>query len=143
MKKTFMSIIISIAVIFVYLIVLKAIEIGNTLDLNSEVCINCGGSSSSGTLEKIGVGESISVTVVRPRWYGTIYVDSGATTYKETLSLFGLISLPLKYNENSYGGAHLTIIIILTLMIIGAIIWDIASNKNKYDNAYEGYYEED
>lgn len=55
--------------------------------------------------ENIGFSESIEVSIIRKRWYGTI-LESGSSSY---LSFFNLIKLPMKINARDIRWLHVII----------------------------------
>lgn len=61
----------------------------------------------------IGIHDSVSVSVKKPRWYGTIYQKD----FKSDLELFGFIPLPLKAKNINYLYFHLPFIICLFILI--------------------------
>jgi hypothetical protein len=80
----------------------------------------------------IGVGDSVSYQIKRPRWYGTIYEDQN----NAKLYLFEIIPLPMK----NYVYVHFVYLIILTSFLY----FKLRKTKiNKVDYGYERGWEDE
>jgi hypothetical protein len=82
----------------------------------------------------VGVSDSVAVSVVRPRWYGTIYEESWATTKLARLYLFGFIPIPVNVNGSGLFFVH--------LIFIAAIAAAIGYAKKRIKRYYyeRGYF---
>jgi len=76
-----------------------------------------------GTTVNIGVSESVSVTVTRNKFYGTIIINNG----KEYLYLFDFIMLPKKIKNYNFIWFHL---IFLSIIILVSILIFIKPKEN-------------
>lgn len=89
---------------------------------------------SSGGDILIGLGDSVSVSVVRPRWYGTILENGGPEGVSRTLYLFGLFRLPLRVD-----GTSMLLVHVLFLAGIGFLGYRLFTNLRR--RHYErGFY---
>lgn len=66
---------------------------------------------TSGTTENLGVSESVSIGVLRKRFYGTIRETDGDSY----LFLFNLIKLPMKVGGFVYTYIHLLFVVIMVI----------------------------
>ena len=73
-------------------------------------------SINGGADVKIGVSDSIDVTITRNRFYGKI-MESGSTS---TLYIFNILKIPLKVNGRSLLFANLILILALIIFIYTA-----------------------
>lgn len=130
MKKTFIALGIIIVMIFGYLVVLSVIK-QNAMQSSADPAVLCSEGTcqiyktAGGTVENIGVSDNVDVTLKRPRWYGTIYVDTGKDFSIETLYLFEAIKIPMAVNEARFGIWHIIIAILSLFLFVGALVWDI------------------
>lgn len=85
----------------------------------------------------IGVGDSISVQVVRERWYGKIYGDYWDTKDIENLYLFNIIKIPVRVNGSDWSLFHIIFVSILILLIV--IIKFLFSASNNIERGYKEY----
>jgi len=84
----------------------------------------------SGNNVKIGFGDSITASVKRNRWYGTIYESGG----QSNLYIFDLINIPMKINNIDLVWYHqLVSMICLAILILFFSIqsFNIAKRRNK------------
>jgi len=92
--------------------------------------------SNSYSGERVGFGHSVSVSIERHRWYGTIY-ESGENG---DLYLFDLLLLPSKNKDINFLYIHLVFFIFwFFLLVIFPIFWVIKSLKGgvKYEEVVE------
>ena len=73
--------------------------------------------SSGGTDEKIGVSDSVSITVKAKRFYGTVY-STGTFERVSVLYILGFIPLPLKVANINFGYLHAIFFISMALLLI-------------------------
>lgn len=80
--------------------------------LTHSYCTDKGQESSedSSSLVNIGVSDSVSVQVTRPRWYGTIYISDSQNCHNEKLILFNILPIGIITHA-----IIITIIIFLTI----------------------------
>jgi hypothetical protein len=83
--------VIAVAVL-ITLIYILAINFISTIDFSVAQQIIDGETSLDSGIINIGVGDSVSYSITRPRWYGTIYEDQN----NAKLYLFEIIPLPMK-----------------------------------------------
>lgn len=82
----------------------------------------------------IGVSDSVSVSVTRFRWYGTIFEGSNSQGKTSTLYLFGIVKFPLYVN-----GTNLFLTnIILALVLVCAVFFTLKSIRKR--EIERGYY---
>ncbi len=102
------------------------------------ISINSIGQPSTEQVEgydvRIGVSDSVGVTVKRSRWYGTIVEQSESGGMSRTLYLFGLVGLPLETK-----GASLVLWHIILLVSLGTLGYFIINRYKKY-HFERGYY---
>jgi len=90
-------------------------------------------SALSGGAVELGVGDSISVSVVRERFYGVYHIANG----DNNLYLFWLIKIPIDVNEVSFVWIHW-----LFLVCCGITWWSLSEEKvYKDENTYFAYEE--
>lgn len=130
-KKTYAVYLIAIGLILAYLLIINI-----TANILSD-----GNSGSSKTLNKnnygdvvLGVSDSIDVSVLRNRWYGTILEQSGTNTKLSKLYLFGFITLPINVNGSNLVWIH----ILFLMMVIGITYY--STNKMKKYYFERGYF---
>lgn len=76
---------------------------------------------------RVGVSDSIDVSVKRPRFYGTIYEQVNSKT--STLHLFNLIKIPLKKNNIDFTPLHIGTGILITGILLLGIMWHLIEKK--------------
>ena len=79
---------------------------------------------------KIGISDSVDVTVVRHRWYGTIVNGADNSGSSSNLYLLSFIKLPLRSNGKSMLFAHLAVIALIVICM-NVIIRKI--NRNNFE----------
>lgn len=86
---------------------------------------NASGEGGNAILQSVGFGDSVSVTVTRPRWYGTRYevMARNASLYGDIeeshLYIFGISpSIPLKYKSINFIYIHIVFLIIIVFIIL-------------------------
>jgi len=119
-KKLIIALVISL---FVYVFIINFLFNNNFQDLigynfsNNETYI-----TSYGGIEKVNMGDSVSVTVTRNRWYGTIYEENN----NKILYLFKFIPLPLEKDNSDYLTAHIIFICLWITLITIILIFNFA-----------------
>ena len=104
--KNWIKIVLIITIFIVYII---SINIFASLISYSYINPKTTEKIEGGSVVEISVGESMSVQVTRPRWYGTIYENNG----NSYLHLFDFIILPKKIKNYNFIWFHLIFLIIL------------------------------
>ncbi len=103
--------------IFFYLITIEIIFSSQSLTLFTD---NVTQQQISGReMVNVGVGDSVSVSIVRPRWYGTINEFTENEIQKSYLNPFNVnISIPYKKETLNYMYIHLIFILCLISMLL-------------------------
>jgi hypothetical protein len=105
--------------LFLYLIIINLISIQiNQTNGNQTKA------EYSGETQKVNVGDSVSVLIVRQRWYGKIYEDNSKNLY-----LFNLIKIPIESNNKNYTSSHLVFISCWFLILIITLIFEFSLRK--------------
>ena len=95
-------------------------EISKTETCEGDECLVVIG-DDGGFVEKVGVSESVDVTVRRNRWYGTIIENKFSNGKNlDNLYVFTKLKIPLNVNGQSLISWH--IVAISTALIIGFIV---------------------
>lgn len=85
------------------------------ISVSSENYENSKSERIGGDSVKIGVSQSVSVSVTRkPHWYGKFYVNNG----KEVLNLFYICNVPWKIQKYNFWIFHIIFLIILSLSVV-------------------------
>ena len=109
--KNWLKFLVIIFVIVIYILSINLFASLINFSSQSQSLSSMFGSSSEVI---IGFSESVSVTVTRERFYGTIIINNGM----EYLYLFNLITLPKKINGYGFMIFHIIFLIILILLTI-------------------------
>ncbi|MBI2449256.1 hypothetical protein HYV49_03080 [Candidatus Pacearchaeota archaeon] len=75
----------------------------------------------SGGDVKVGVGESVSVTVQRNRWYGKIIENVGDDSKISYVYLLGFLRLPLIINKFNFVYVH--ILMFVAIASVSVFLW--------------------
>ena len=89
--------------------------------------------SEEGADVKIGISDSVGVTIQRNRWYGSILETSESGKISKRLYLLGFISLPLQSKGTNLIVWH--IILIASLLATGYFTIN-RFNKHHYERRY-------
>ena len=125
MKKTVYAIIGSAIFILVYLFVITQMS---GIGTNSGTTPN---TSGVGGDIVIGVGESVGVDVVRPRWYGTIVETHYSSSTVSKLCLFNVFCIPNQIGSVEMIWIHLSVAFVITFIIVLCIFIDITERGSK------------
>ena len=87
--------------------------------------------SSSGGIEKVNMGDSVSVKITRNRWYGTIYEENN----NKILYLFKFIPLPIEKNNSNYLQAHIIFICLWWALLTIIFIFHLALKEESKENS--------
>lgn len=88
----------------------------------------------SGT-QTIGLSETVSITIFRPRWWGNIEESNS----KSTAYLANMIPLPIKNNGINYVKFHVIFFVLLFLLIYKKESHKTNNNTKKIDNGVNQY----
>jgi len=128
--KTGKKLALMIGLVVVYIIVINFIAVGIGSSSNS---IFSEDSVSSGGTIKLGVSDSISVSVVRERFYGVYHISEG----DNYLYLFWLIKVPVEIKGFSFFWIHLIFVV-----SCGVTWWLLSDDKTpNIINNEKSYYE--
>jgi len=116
--------------LFLYVVVINLISTyylpgqnNNTEDSNSY----------SGNQIKLNVGDSVSVSIIRNRWYGKIYEEGGS----KILYIFDKLRMPIETNGRNYILSHIIFISFWFLILIITLIFEfIFRGEIKKENIY-------
>ena len=111
--KIIYKIISAIVFLFLYIIIIN-IWAYTTLEETSQLIDEQQSILDSGTTIKLTTSDSTSVSIKRPRWYGTIFESNGSSMVK----LFNFISLPLDVNGFNYAVIHILVFILSIIALI-------------------------
>ena len=114
MKKRVWVYILAIAFVLVYLFFINAIAYSLYASSNNEE-LNTN-SENNGDI-KLGVSDSVDVSVTRPRFYGTIIENSSKNTKISLLYLLNIIKIPLNSGGISFLFIHILFLIVLIFFI--------------------------
>ena len=95
------------------------INIVANISLVTEYSQDIRGGISSGTVQAVGFGDSVSVSITRPRFYGIWYESSKGVD----LSLFYFIPLPIQRGVVPFWILHLLVLISISFIITKTIIF--------------------
>ena len=118
----------SIGLLVVYILVVNFIA---SIDLSGSL-IDGEDSSSLGDTIKLGVSDSISVSVVRNRFYGVYHISNG----DNYLYLFWLIKIPIEVKGFSFIWIHL-----IFAVLCGITWWLSSGESSPKRNKEKSYYE--
>ena len=97
---------------FIFLLYFIALNVYVSIPINeTEEQIS---NSTSGQNTQISLSSSLSVQVIKHRWYGVIIADDGT----ESLHLFNMIKIPLKNRGLNLMLIHIPFIVISILILI-------------------------
>ena len=102
-----------VLIIVSYLLIINILSlinfniIENYIDYNQD-------QENYGTTQRLGFGESVSVSVKRNRWYGIIY-ESGAVS---NLYIFQVLRLPLKNDNFNFKIIHFIFFLLVILFLM-------------------------
>ena len=113
-KETSIKLGIIILLLLVYPTIINFIS---EINIDSSSYINESGEIVYGMNEKISFGDSVSVSITRNRWYGTIY----ELVERSDVHLFNLVNLPLKSENFDYRFIHLIFVIFLGFLFLYGI----------------------
>ena len=133
MKKTLITFLICLGVLFTYVFFINFIATGpfnNLLDFdnNSE--------DISGAMLDMSVLDNVEVTVIRNRWYGQIIENTNQDVSKNTndLYLFKVVKLPIEIGGINLTLIHSVVAMLLFLSIVIASMFDLAGKiERRYD----------
>lgn len=125
MKK----IVILIITIVVYVLLINSIS---SFSFASQQQINSQEDDVSGL--KVGVGDAVSVSVKKSRFYGTIYQEDS----QQDIKLFWFIPLPLKRGNFNYLFVHFPFLVFMVIILLkgGKNEDNIFNNSNSVDGMY-------
>lgn len=115
-----------ILIMYVLIINSFAMILAQTFD---EASLSEGNTAGAAMDVKVGVSDSVSVTVVRNRFYGTIVENAGSEGIVSYVYLFNLLKLPLIVKGFHFGYLHL----IMVLFSIGLFVF-LTRIEKRYDS---------
>ncbi len=119
MKRKYKIILIAGIIIAAYVILINFIA--SVSQLNGFTYANNVEQSNSGQGVKVGVGESVSVTVQRNRWYGKIIENVGDDSKISYIYLFNFLRLPLIINKFNFIYVH--ILMLVAIASLSVFFW--------------------
>lgn len=139
MNKLLITIFICIIVLIVYFIGVNMIkeEILKEEEMNRNIVVK---QQFQGIGEAIGIGEKVSVLVVRPRWYGKIIETSDNNGRISTLYLFWNLPIPLETKGFNWRVYHWSIIVTIILIVIIVSLITILQKIDKREENIDGNY---
>jgi len=85
--------------------------------------------SRSGADLTLGFFDKVTASVVRPRWYGTIYEGNN----QANLKVFNVVGLPIKVNGSNWAYFHL-----LALGGVSVYLYKIKKKEEKWESNLDG-----
>lgn len=113
MKQKYILLIL-IASLITYIIVINLI---NSASFQNARNNNTSNSISGGADVRINMGDSVTVSIVRNRWYGKIYEEGDS----KILYLFKKIKLPLEDNGKDYLPFHIFFSLLWLIILMGTL----------------------
>lgn len=143
MIKTLLSIVLIIILIPVYIFNINLIA--NYENTDSQIELNNNqykGFCNASICEKVGMSDSVSIEVVKNRWYGKIVENSDQNGNLNNLYLFKIIKIPTNKNGFSFFWIHISFLIFLIIIFLSMFLWDILSKSQKIPKIpkTESYY---
>jgi len=117
--KTGKKLALIIGLLVVYILVINFIAAGLGSSVNS---VSGEDSNSNGSMIKLGVSDSVSVSVVRERFYGVYHISNG----NNNLFLFWLIKVPVEIKGFSFFWIH------LIFVLSCGVTWWLLSDEKVY-----------
>ena len=108
---------ITIILIFIYIIVINSLNFFSSFSLFSQEYIIRKQIVTGSTVENTNLGDSLSLSVSRRRWYGRIYERINNNGKISNLYLLGFIKLPLTNKNMSYAIYHILFFIVMLIYI--------------------------
>lgn len=100
-----------------YLFLMHVLALILVQEQASQETINAGGAFGEGAV-KVGMGDMVSVTVTRQRWYGKIIEQAGKESKVSYLYLFWILKMPLAVNDFHFLYLHFIMLFLLIAMVI-------------------------
>lgn len=110
-------------VVITYVILINIVSVAVTIDVSSPSNIPNQQIVDSGSNQRLGVSDSITIDIARKRWYGVIYEKVGYNDTESNFYLFNIVKFPVRVGGISFITIHLIFISMIALWFL--ILWFI------------------
>ena len=106
-----------IILIFIYVIIINVFNFFSSFSLFTQNYIIQKQLTTSSAIENTNLGDSLSLSILRKRWYGRIYETINNDGKISNLYFLGFVKLPLANKNTNYAIYHILFFIALLIYI--------------------------